>query len=65
VVAHAATRNVDQPSTRIVGHPLGGPLYGRGKQGFLYRILGRGEVPESTQHRTENLRRKFTQQLFV
>jgi hypothetical protein len=56
---------LDQPSTRIVGHALIGPLDGGGEQRLLNRVLRGGEVSESAQHHTKNLRRKLAQQVLV
>jgi hypothetical protein len=65
VISHAATGNLEQPSARIVRYALIGPLHGGREQRLLYRVLGGGEVLESPQHRAENARRKFAQQVLV
>jgi hypothetical protein len=61
VISHAATGNLEQPPTRIVRYTLVGPLHGGCEQRLLYRVLGGVEVSESSQHRGQNLRRKFAQ----
>jgi hypothetical protein len=63
VIRHAPAGDLDQPAPRIAGHALVGPLGGGGKQRVLYRVLGGGEISESPQHRTENLRRQLAQQI--
>jgi hypothetical protein len=64
-IGHAPGGNLDQPSARVVGYPFFGPLHGRGKQRFLHRILGGGEVSEAPDHGAENLRRKLAQQVLI
>ena len=63
VIGHAPRGDLDQPAARIVGHPLGGPLDGRGEQGFLNRIFRGREIAEAPDDRAENLRRKLAQQV--
>ena len=53
----------DQPTTRIVGDAVAGPLVGGCDERLLHRILGRGEVPVTAHNRAKNLRRQMAQQV--
>ncbi len=63
VIGHAPGGDLDQPSARVVGHTLLWPLHGRREQGFLDRVFGPSEVPESSDDRAEHLRRELAQQM--
>ena len=63
LVDHPAARHLDQPADRVVGRSLAGPLLGRSEHRLLRRVLGVGEVAESSHDRGEDLRRRFAQQV--
>src|SRR5882757_2542910 len=51
-----------QPCSRVVRHPLGRPLLGRGQQRLLHRVLTRVELAVPTRQHGQNLRRQLAQQ---
>ena len=65
VVGHAPRGDVNQPAARVVGHAFVRPLERGGEQRLLHRVLGGGEVAEAADHRAENLRRQFAQQVLA
>ncbi len=62
VVHHSPRCHLDQPPPRIVGNAFSRPLHGCRYQRLLHGILRSGKVVIAD-HRTEHLRREFTQQL--
>src|SRR6185503_20225911 len=62
VIGHPADGDLDEPSTRVLGQSLGGPLLRRGDERLLDRVLRRGEIAEAADDRAENLRRQLAQQ---
>ena len=55
----------DQPRHGVLRPPLVGPLARRVEQRLLDRVLGRVEVPVTTDQRSEDLRRALAQQVLV
>src|SRR5262245_51896388 len=56
---------MDQPAARTVRETLPRPLQRRGEERLLHRVLRGGEIAEAADHRAENLRREFPQQVLA
>ena len=63
MVRHAAGGDVNQPAARVIRNAFPRPLQGRRDECFLNRVFGRREVPESSHHGPEHLRRQLAQQV--
>ena len=63
LIGHLPHGGLDQPAPRVVGHPLGRPVPGRGDQRLLHGVLGGVEVAEAADEHAEDLRRQFAQQV--
>ena len=57
--------DLNQPAARILRESLFRPLQRRSEQRLLHAIFRCAEVAEATDHRAENLRCQFTQQVLV
>ena len=53
----------EQPGTRVVRHPGGGPLGRRGEQCLLHRVLAAVKPRVAAHEHAEDLRREFAQQV--
>src|SRR5215475_15482506 len=63
LIGHLPHGGLDQPATRVGGHPVGRPVPGRRDQRLLHGVLRGVEVAETADEHAEDLRRQFTQQV--
>src|ERR1700682_5672115 len=63
LIDHASGGDGDQPSSRVVGHSLLGPLLRRVEQRLLHRVLTGIELPVAVHQNAEDLRRQLAQQV--
>ena len=65
MIGDSPRSDLNQPAARIVRETLLRPLQRGGKQRLLHGVLSSAEVAEATDHRAENLRCQFAQQVLV